>query len=277
MSSISDNIRVVVRTRPIPSSDVAMGASSVVRMQEKSCVVDGAGVGERRFAFDRCFWSVDVNDADFASQRDIFEEIGRPVLDCAWQGYNCSIFAYGQTGSGKTFTMMGGDDNANEDAMALTGSNGTVYDSDESSDAGGPDGAGGCDLAGLIPRVCHQLFARLAQLEQQQRQKIVAGTNVAVTSTIAKDSQQSYKVSASYMEIYNEAVRDLLADGDLNSVADASGAQAIGVPLESGSAQQLRVREHPRKGPYVEGLTCFEVGSFLDVQELLHRGPSAAQ
>ena len=65
MSSVTDNIRVVIRARPLPSPDLAAGASSVIHMQEKSCVVDGGGVGERRFAFDRCFWSADRNDAAF--------------------------------------------------------------------------------------------------------------------------------------------------------------------------------------------------------------------
>ena len=42
------------------------------------------------------------------------------------------------------------------------------------------------------------------------------------------------------MEIYNEKVRDLLQD----------------MPIGKGGQQlhQLRVREHPKEGPYVEGV-----------------------
>ena len=40
------------------------------------------------------------------------------------------------------------------------------------------------------------------------------------------------------MEIYNEKVRDLLQEPDL---------------LASRNAKQLRVREHPKFGPYVQG------------------------
>ena len=44
-----------------------------------------------------------------------------------------------------------------------------------------------------------------------------------------------FLVSCSYMEIYNEKVHDLLRSG-------------------FGAAQHgLRVREHPKDGPYVEG------------------------
>lgn len=42
----------------------------------------------------------------------------------------------------------------------------------------------------------------------------------------------------SYLEIYNEKVRDLLRSSSLDS---------------SKSVHNLRVREHPRDGPYVQG------------------------
>ena len=37
----------------------------------------------------------------------IFHDLGEPVLQSAFEGYNACVFAYGQTGSGKTHTMMG--------------------------------------------------------------------------------------------------------------------------------------------------------------------------
>ena len=69
----------------------------------------------------------------------------------------------------------------------------------------------GCkDDKGLIPRLCDDLFERIASNE---------------------DSNTSYKVEVSYMEIYNEKVHDLL---DI-----------------SGSKQQLRVREHNIMGEFL--------------------------
>lgn len=62
------------------------------------------GIGQddslQSFTFDYVF------DSD-ASQSEIFEYIGRPMISDIMAGYNGTIFAYGQTGSGKTFTMMG--------------------------------------------------------------------------------------------------------------------------------------------------------------------------
>ncbi|KAM3163722.1 Kinesin-like protein [Lachancea thermotolerans] len=42
----------------------------------------------------------------------VYEEIGKPMIDKLFQGYNATIFAYGMTGSGKTFTMSGTRDEA---------------------------------------------------------------------------------------------------------------------------------------------------------------------
>jgi len=45
------------------------------------------------------------------AKRKVFSDLGRGMLDNAWQGYNCSLFAYGQTGSGKSYSVMGSDNN----------------------------------------------------------------------------------------------------------------------------------------------------------------------
>ncbi|KYO43444.1 kinesin-like protein KIF6 isoform A [Alligator mississippiensis] len=47
-------------------------------------------------------------------QDDIFENIAKPVAECALSGYNGTVFAYGQTGSGKTFTITGGAERYND-------------------------------------------------------------------------------------------------------------------------------------------------------------------
>ena len=59
---------------------------------------------------------------------------------------------------------------------------------------------------GLIPRICESMFLKMAE-----------GT--------------TYKVEVSYLEIYNERVKDLLTKN---------------------SSHNLKVREHPSQGPYVQ-------------------------
>uniref|UniRef100_A0AAV2L1K9 plus-end-directed kinesin ATPase n=1 Tax=Knipowitschia caucasica TaxID=637954 RepID=A0AAV2L1K9_KNICA len=68
------------------------------------------------------------------------------------------------------------------------------------------------------------------------------------------DNSVSYSVEVSYMEIYCERVRDLLN------------------PKNKGN---LRVREHPLLGPYVEDLSKLAVTSYNDIQDLMDSGNKA--
>lgn len=46
-------------------------------------------------------------DSNYASQQQVYRDIGEEMLLHAFEGYNVCIFAYGQTGAGKSYTMMG--------------------------------------------------------------------------------------------------------------------------------------------------------------------------
>ncbi|XP_039731787.1 kinesin-like protein KIF13B isoform X4 [Pteropus medius] len=90
---------------------------------------------------------------------------------------------------------------------------------------------GTADQPGLIPRLCSGLFERTQKEENEE---------------------QSFKVEVSYMEIYNEKVRDLLDP--------------------KGSRQTLKVREHNVLGPYVDGLSKLAVTSYKDIESLMSEG-----
>jgi kinesin family protein 6/9 len=47
-------------------------------------------------------------------QEEVFEKIGKGVIDQCLEGINGTIFAYGQSGSGKTFTITGGSERYND-------------------------------------------------------------------------------------------------------------------------------------------------------------------
>lgn len=73
----------------------------------------------KRFTFDYSYWSHDGYEvlpdgkmvakpgSNYADQQTVYNDLGKGVLDNAFQGYNCSLFAYGQTGSGKSYSMVG--------------------------------------------------------------------------------------------------------------------------------------------------------------------------
>ena len=81
--------------------------------------------------------------------------------------------------------------------------------------------------------------------------------NVATDEVISNfrhentDPNHSATVEVSYLEIYNERVRDLLN------------------PKTKGN---LRVREHPVLGPYVEDLAKLAVTSFDQIESLMDAG-----
>uniref|UniRef100_A0AAQ5Z0F0 Kinesin motor domain-containing protein n=1 Tax=Amphiprion ocellaris TaxID=80972 RepID=A0AAQ5Z0F0_AMPOC len=90
---------------------------------------------------------------------------------------------------------------------------------------------GSAEQPGLIPRLSSSLFSRTVQEAREG---------------------ESFTVEVSYMEIYNEKVRDLLDP--------------------KGSRQALRVREHKVLGPYVDGLSHLAVASYKDIESLMSEG-----
>ncbi|CAI5503779.1 unnamed protein product [Closterium sp. Naga37s-1] len=177
-AAISDdsNIQVIVRVRPPAGPELTgypgPGAKCVAQDGPRSLFLvnpDRAGATEQ-FTFDHVA-------GESASQEDLFELAGRPIVENCLGGYNSTMFAYGQTGSGKTYTMFGADvDKADVDR--LRGDNADV-------EVG--------SRWGMIPRVFQLVFA-LMQQEKQQR----AGERLTFICT------------CSFLEIYNEHFYDLL-------------------------------------------------------------------
>ena len=98
------NVKVVARIRPQNKIESSRGGKPCVNVQRdgKEVFLSTDDQGEFRFTFDRVFGPT-------SKQKDVFEYIGRPVIDGIFKGYNGTIFAYGQTSSGKTHTMSGAD------------------------------------------------------------------------------------------------------------------------------------------------------------------------
>ncbi|XP_042060204.1 kinesin-like protein KIN-12F [Salvia splendens] len=116
-----------------PSVKVAVRIMPAVGDAMLRKVSDSLYVDERKFTFDAVFESN-------ATQEDIYQSVGAPLVKDALCGYNASIIAYGQTGSGKTYTMWGP-----QSAMV-----------DDPSVSG---------LQGVAPRIFQDLFSKI-QKEQ---------------------------------------------------------------------------------------------------------------
>jgi len=65
--------------------------------------------GVATFGFDAAFSASHLGASEEDQQRQLYEELGRPILQSALEGISGCLFAYGQTGSGKTFSLFGTD------------------------------------------------------------------------------------------------------------------------------------------------------------------------
>ncbi|XP_058429430.1 kinesin-like protein KIF1A isoform X17 [Marmota monax] len=198
------SVKVAVRVRPFNSREMSRDSKCIIQMSgSTTTIVNPKQPKEtpKSFSFDYSYWShTSPEDINYASQKQVYRDIGEEMLQHAFEGYNVCIFAYGQTGAGKSYTMMGKQEKGQQ---------------------------------GIIPQLCEDLFSRIND---------------------TTNDNMSYSVEVSYMEIYCERVRDLLN------------------PKNKGN---LRVREHPLLGPYVEDLSKLAVTSYNDIQDLMDSGNKA--
>ncbi|XP_064636553.1 kinesin-like protein KIF3A isoform X2 [Lineus longissimus] len=192
----SDNVKVVVRCRPLNEKEKETGCKLAVKTDSVrgsiSATNPNATHGEppKEFTFDVVF-------GHDCKQVDVYNEIARPIVDFVLEGFNGTIFAYGQTGTGKTFTMEG--------IRSVP------------------------ELRGIIPNSFAHVFGHIAKAEDDVR----------------------FLVRVSYLEIYNEEVRDLLGKDQTH---------------------RLEVKERPDVGVYVKDLSAFVVNNADDMDRIMTLG-----
>lgn len=192
----SDNVRVVVRCRPLSEKEVGSNMKAAVKCDEVRGTITiqqpdaRSGDVPKVFTFDRVF-------GPESKQTDVYNDAARAIVESVIEGYNGTIFAYGQTGTGKTFTMEGMRSEPN--------------------------------LRGIIPNSFAHIFGYISKMDGDTR----------------------FLVRVSYLEIYNENVRDLLGK-DQNVT--------------------LEVKERPDVGVYVKDLSAYVVNNADDMDKTMTMG-----
>ncbi|XP_061391666.1 kinesin-like protein KIF3A [Musca vetustissima] len=191
-----ENVRVVVRARPMDKNELTAGALGVIKVDKLkraiTVVKPNATVNEppKTYYFDNVF------DGD-SSQLDLYVDTARPIVEKVLEGYNGTILAYGQTGTGKTYTMSGNPESP--------------------------------QTKGIIPNAFAHIFGHIAKAKENQK----------------------FLVRVSYMEIYNEEVRDLLGKDVTKS---------------------LEVKERPDIGVFVKDLSGYVVHNADDLENIMKLG-----
>lgn len=104
----SGKVQVFCRVRPLSSLEKQYGEARCLKLSADGKRVafncDNPMTGDKRtnFKFNHVF-------EENCSQQDVYNLVGRPMLDAVMKGYNGTVLAYGQTSSGKTYTMQGVD------------------------------------------------------------------------------------------------------------------------------------------------------------------------
>uniref|UniRef100_A0A8C7J9C3 Kinesin-like protein n=1 Tax=Oncorhynchus kisutch TaxID=8019 RepID=A0A8C7J9C3_ONCKI len=192
---VMDNVKVVVRCRPLNQKERSMGHKQAVSVDENRGTItvnklETTHEPPKTFTFDTVF-------GPDSKQLDVYNLTARPIIDSVLEGYNGTIFAYGQTGTGKTFTMEG--------VRAVP------------------------ELRGIIPNSFAHVFGHIAKAEGDTR----------------------FLVRVSYLEIYNEEVRDLLGKDQM---------------------QRLEVKERPDVGVYIKDLSGYVVNNADDMDRIMTMG-----
>ena len=128
---LQTNIKVAVRVRPKTTLEEVKTTQELDKGKQNSIEFLGTetlvvGPQKEMASFDFVF-------PPRATQKEIFDQVGLPMIDDVLLGYNGTLFCYGQTGSGKTHSMMGSD----------------FYD----------------EHRGIIPRAAEELFRRVENTE----------------------------------------------------------------------------------------------------------------
>ncbi|KAF2189471.1 kinesin family protein-like protein [Zopfia rhizophila CBS 207.26] len=229
-------VKVAVRVRPPlkpgdPGFDLVpqrFRGSTCQVTSPSSLAVDASG-GRKVFVFDRVF-------GEDIEQEGVFEYVHESVSSFV-QGYNVSILAYGQSGAGKSYTM------------------GTT----------GPREQGDSKIMGIIPRAAAALFEKLEGPSNR-----ASGSGIRAPSRISGIGMQSFtkssanrnwQMKATYVEIYNEQLRDLL----LPELTPAH------------ERPPVNIREDTKGRILLAGLTQVSINSVEDLLNALNFGSAIRQ
>ncbi|KAJ5952100.1 uncharacterized protein N7479_010513 [Penicillium vulpinum] len=236
-------VKVAVRVRP-PLKPTDPGYELIPQRFQRSTVhvtaptslsVEVSG-GRKLFVFDRVF-------PETTQQEGVWDYVSDSV-DSFVQGYNVSIMAYGQSGAGKSFTM------------------GTS----------GPTEMNNMQDMGIIPRAAQVLFDKLEGAPKHMRNGSNATTglrtpqrySMSSASSFGKlhlEKEKTWQLKATYVEIYNEHLRDLLLPE--SAVAN--------------DRSNVTIREDTKGRILLTGLHQVNINSFDDLIGALNFGSTIRQ
>ncbi|ROL43270.1 Kinesin-like protein KIF23 [Anabarilius grahami] len=200
------------------------------------------------------------------SQRELFEDVAKPLVEDLVHCKNGLLFTYGVTGSGKTHTMTGSPGQGGLLPRSLDMIFNSIGPYQAKRYVFKPDDKNGMEVQNQVD----------ALLDRQKRD---SQTTVPKTPTTRRvdpefadmispeeackadgvDEDSSYSVFVSYIEIYNNYIYDLLEETPFD-------------PIKPKPPQSKILREDQNHNMYVAGCTEVEVKSTEEAFEVFWRG-----
>ncbi|KAH8358238.1 hypothetical protein KR084_008866 [Drosophila pseudotakahashii] len=190
-STPEDNINVVVRVRPLNEKEKRDRHGSTLQFPGNGQVIlEGNDVGQKR-SHNRDSVRVFTYNVVFepgATQDDILDYSGiKRIIEMGIEGFSCTAFCYGQTGSGKTHTLTGPPDLVSQALMI--------------------------NFNGPIPLIKLNFQFIGKPNPKDPRHGLIFRSFLYLFQLIKNRKDVNYVLKASFMEIYNERVIDLLNPG----------------------------------------------------------------
>nr|CCA25314.1 kinesin putative [Albugo laibachii Nc14] len=192
----SNSMLVAVRLRPINQHEERQGHRKCCRViGNQTIVIERLGQpqhhlksqqrSEREYAFDLAF-------SEEATQNEIYQRTVRDIIPTILNGFDATIFAYGATGAGKTHTMMGSE----RDGVLVSSESSEEMEDLQSQDLM-------LSVDGIIPQALADIFQSIQNRQAEEK-------NLRLQSATTFE----WEVLISYLEVYNEQIRDLLKPSD---------------------------------------------------------------
>ncbi|KAK4455479.1 chromosome-associated kinesin KIF4B [Podospora aff. communis PSN243] len=232
------SVKVAVRVRP-PLRPTDPGFELIpqrfqrpmVHVNSDTSLSIDAPQGRKLFVFDRVFGP----EVDQAGIWDYLDD----CVNAFTQGYNVSLLAYGQSGAGKSYTM---------------GTSGPLEQDD-------------LEIMGVIPRAATALFEKLegpspkGNPNRSSMSQLRAPARYSQQAATLSRAEKTWSLKATYVEIYNEQLRDLL----------------IPEHVPAHERGTVTIREDVKGNIILTGLRQVEINSVEDLMNALNQGSTLRQ